>query len=128
MNSNIKVLLVDDDRIIRDCITAFLEDEGFAVLTAPSAEIALEMLAVEKPQVCITDLRLTGMNGEQLIIAAKGAGTDCRFLIHSGANYDISEELIHLGMGQYDVLNKPVYKLAQFTENIIRAHRGGGEP
>jgi two-component system phosphate regulon response regulator PhoB len=46
MNSaEIRVLLVDDEKMICDCVTAYLEDEGFTVRSAFSGEEALEIIA-----------------------------------------------------------------------------------
>ena len=42
-NADIRVLLVDDEKMIRDCVSAYLEDEGFSVHCTASAEEALEL-------------------------------------------------------------------------------------
>lgn len=121
MNQDIRVMLVDDDPIVRECITAFLEDEGFTVVTADSAEDALVRLRETHCQVCITDLRLPGMGGEEFILRTMSdpAGPHC--LIHTGSDYQVSDELRAVGMTGDDVLYKPVYELERISEAIRRA-------
>lgn len=119
MSDTLSVMVIDDDRVIRECVVAFLEDEGFAVATAESAEEALGMLRTAPPDVCITDLRLPAMNGREFIIAAKHIAPATGFLIHTGAVFIITEDLIAVGLCQADILNKPIHDMAQLTSRII---------
>ena len=57
------VLVVDDEKNMRRSLSTMLTDEGYAVLTAESAEEALGLLAQEKIFMVITDARLGGMSG-----------------------------------------------------------------
>lgn len=116
--NDISVLLVDDDDLIRDCVTAYLEDEGFRVHGATSAEVALELCPRIHPVVCISDMRLPGMDGEKFIIAAHALCPATRFFIHSGMLYTLSDELKALGMTAEDVLLKPVHDLSKLVEKI----------
>jgi two-component system response regulator GlrR len=60
------ILLVDDDRDLLKLISLRLTAAGYAVQTAESGEQALARLAVSRPQVVITDLRMEGMDGMAL--------------------------------------------------------------
>ena len=57
------VLIVDDDPALRRTLQLRLREEGFRVLDADSAERALALLAVELPDLVITDVRMGGMDG-----------------------------------------------------------------
>lgn len=61
-----EVLLVDDDPDLLQLISMRLSAAGYAVHTADSAEQALGQLAVKRPEVVVTDLRMAGMDGMQL--------------------------------------------------------------
>jgi len=118
MNRQVSVLIVDDEWLIRDCISAFLEDEGCTVSTAVSAEGALLRLGDIAPTVCITDMRLPGMNGEAFILSAHEICPSTHFLIHTGADYILADELLAIGMTSSDVLLKPVHDLSLITSWI----------
>lgn len=114
----ISVLLVDDDDMIRDCVTAYLEDEGFTVSGAVSGEDALALCAPLRPVVCISDMRLPGMDGEAFIVAAHALSPATRFFIHTGMLYSLSDELRGIGLTADDVLLKPIHDLSKLVAKI----------
>lgn len=115
---DISILLVDDDELIRDCVTAYLEDEGFDVHRAASGEEALDLMAQVRPLVCISDMRLPGMDGEAFIVAAHALCPATRFFLHTGMLYSLSEELRAIGMTVDDVLLKPIHDLSKLVAKI----------
>ena len=116
--AGITILLVDDDKMIRDCMTAYLEDEGFSVHTAASGEEALESIAAIRPVVCISDMYLPGMDGEVFITRAHVLCPDTGYLLHTGMLYTLSEELHAIGMTAEDVLLKPIHDLSKLSTKI----------
>ncbi|MEJ2237901.1 MAG: response regulator [Gemmatimonadales bacterium] len=62
-----KVLVVDDDSLVLDSVAAALEGAGFQVLTADSAEKALELAGRVEPDVVVADLKMPGMDGVSLL-------------------------------------------------------------
>jgi DNA-binding NtrC family response regulator len=120
MNSNtaISVVLVDDNDIVRECVGAYLEDEGFEVFYAFSGEDALASIALLHPTVCISDLRLTGMSGEALIEQAFSISPTTGYLLHTGSAYILSDALRSLGMTPDDIFFKPIHELATLTDRI----------
>ncbi len=61
------VLVVDDEPLQRDILKTILEDEGYEALTASSGEEALKVMAKYYPDVILTDLKMEGMDGIELI-------------------------------------------------------------
>jgi DNA-binding response OmpR family regulator len=116
--SDISILLVDDDEMIRDCVMAYLDDEGFNVFGAASGEEALAEIARISPVVCISDMRLPGMNGEAFIIKAQVESPATTYLLHTGMMYILSDELRAIGMTPDDVLLKPIHDLSKLVERI----------
>jgi len=117
-NSAISVLLVDDDEMIRECVAAYLDDEGFTVHAAGSGEAGLEKVASLRPLVCISDMRLPGMNGEEFIVKAHVLSPATAFILHTGMLYSLSDELCSLGMKDDDVLLKPIHDLSRLVGKI----------
>lgn len=126
-NAEITVLLVDDDEMIRDCLTAYLEDEGFRVHSADSGEAALKLMVSVRPVVCISDMRLSGMNGEAFIIAAHALYPATGYLMQTGMLYSLSDELCAIGMTPDDVLLKPIHELSKLVDKIMQSAAAGGK-
>jgi CheY-like chemotaxis protein len=124
-SADIRVLLVDDDEMIRDCIMAYLEDEGFSVHAAATAEEALELIGSIRPVVCISDLRLPGMDGEEFISRSHLLCPETGYLLHTGMMYLISDELRAIGMTADDVLLKPIHDLSKLVKRIKQIAAAG---
>lgn len=88
MNALRKVLVVDDDPVVRQSINRVLTSKGYAVITAETGEEALRKLNEEKYDAVYTDIRMPGMSGldvaEQIkarrpwtpVVIITGYGTD----------------------------------------------------
>ena len=66
MNDGRKILIVDDERPVRDVFEETFSRAGYAVQTADSGERALRLLAEGQIRVMFLDLKLTGMDGMEL--------------------------------------------------------------
>lgn len=69
--ARLKVLVVDDERIIADTVREILESVGFDVAVAYSGWEALEKVSRFKPDQLLTDVKMPGMNGVELAIAIR---------------------------------------------------------
>ena len=74
--AGIRVLVVDDDADTRDLVTAVLGQSGAEVLTAASAEEALDTLARARPDVLVSDLSMPGDDGYALLERVRALGLD----------------------------------------------------
>jgi DNA-binding NtrC family response regulator len=103
------ICVIDDEERIRRLLIEALEDyEEFSLLSAGSAEEALELLSATPADLCIVDMRLPGISGEKFILQAWERGLCPRFLLHSGSmDLSLSEDLQRLGMTDKDVFLKP---------------------
>ena len=117
--STIRVLVIDDEPAICMSLTAFLEDYGFKTSSAESAEEALDLMKNNVYDVCIVDLRLPGMSGEDLIIQARDRYPDQRHIIYTGSiSYNLSEKLQMLGMRPEHVFLKPIRVLTLLVKCV----------
>ncbi len=116
-NSDMRILVVDDEESIRKSLSGFLDDYDYDVTSAPSAEKALELLMENSFHVAIVDLRLPGLSGDRMISEAHIIDNTLKFIIHTGSvTYRLSEELQKIGMKQDHVLYKPLKDLTVIVE------------
>ncbi|MES9897451.1 MAG: response regulator [Sedimenticola sp.] len=115
------ILVVDDEESVLLNLVAYVEDEGYEVVSASNGEKALELIAERKPDLGIMDMRLPGMDGNELIVKAHQVYPKMKFIVHTGsADYAVPAELERIGLGEGSVFKKPVSDMAVFTEAINR--------
>jgi len=71
MNEQARILVIDDDKSIRDTLTAVLEEKGYAVETAENGEKAIEKSRTKFYNLALVDIRLPDMDGVQLLTTMK---------------------------------------------------------
>jgi two-component system response regulator GlrR len=105
-NENAKVLLVDDDKDLLQLIAMRLTAAGYAVTAVESGEAALAALAVSRPQVVVTDLRMQGMDGMALFDAIHRDSPSLPVVILT-AHGTIPEAVTATRRGVFSFLTKP---------------------
>lgn len=102
-----RILVVDDERIIREVVAAGLERRGHTVTVASSGEEALQHLATTRFDILLTDVVMPGMDGLTLAQAALAHQPDVRVLFMSGYSRDVlAEQGVEAG-GDFELLPKP---------------------
>ena len=101
-----KILIIDDDGSLRRVLEYNLQQEGYQVVTAADGESGLQLFLEQVPAVVITDLKMPGMGGFQLLSAVKerSPATAVIVLTAFGA-IDTAVEAMKLGA--FDYLTKP---------------------
>jgi len=119
MPENTTILVVDDEDMVRINLVAFLEDEGFEVLSAASGEDALDLLQSSSADLGIIDMRLPGMDGNELIATAKQRYPHMHFVIHTGSTeYTLPSQLIELGLTEALVMHKPLADMGLLVDKL----------
>src|SRR5512139_1342170 len=101
------ILVVDDEKNIRLMLRRTLEDDGYAVIEAESAEKALEVLGAEPVDLGVFDIRLPGMDGLTLLSKARELWRDLPVIVVSG-HADTPDVVDAMKRGATDFFNKPV--------------------
>ena len=67
MSASPHVLIVDDEPNVRKVLGTLLEQSGYATTRADSAEAALDLVRAKDPDLVLTDLKMPGMDGLELL-------------------------------------------------------------
>jgi len=84
MNQNARILLVDDEASIRLTLGALLERTGYNVTSAESGEQAVQLLERQPFDLLLTDLKMPGIDGMQLVAAARQRQPDVAVIVLTG--------------------------------------------
>jgi len=101
-----KILVVDDEAIIRESLHSWLSDAGYEVFTAENSPQALEIIEREGLGVIIADLVMPGMNGIELMKRAKELSPNIEVIIIT-AYGSIPTAITAIREGAYDYIEKP---------------------
>lgn len=115
--NGIKILVVDDDEIVREVIISLLSSEGYAVRAAKDGLDAIKILKMENINLVITDLRMPGADGIEVLKEALKMDPD-RAVIILTAYGTLDTALKAIREGAYDYMTKPF----KMEEMIIRVN------
>ncbi len=103
-----KILVVEDEKDIRDLVRYNLEAEGFAVVEASDGEVGLALAASERQALVILDLMLPGLAGLEVcrLLRAKEATLRVPILILTARAAEV-DKVLGLEMGADDYVTKP---------------------
>jgi PAS domain S-box-containing protein len=102
-----KILLVDDEEGIRKVVGLAIRDMGHDTSVAANGQEALEIFARETPAIVITDLRMPGMDGLELLREIKRRSPDTEVIIITGHG-DMELAVGGLKLGAADFIHKPL--------------------
>jgi len=115
------VLVVEDEELMRSILRRLLEDAGYKVFTADSAEAALEIFPGNDIAVTLTDIKMSGMDGIGLLDRIKGIDEQALVIIMT-AYSSVDSAIAALRSGAYDYITKPFINedLLQTVKNAIQ--------
>ena len=102
-----KVLIVDDEYLIRFSLQSLIEDEGYAALVADSGLRALRLFEAHKPEIVILDLHLPDSNGLTLLKTIKDIDPHAIVIMITGCA-EIQSSVDAMKMGALDYFEKPI--------------------
>lgn len=114
-----RILVVDDEEVIRTSLARFLRARGFDVTTADSGRNALAAMQDEKFVAMLSDIRMPEMTGLELVPQAHAADPDLAIIMLTAVN-DAPTATEALGLGAMDYLMKPV-ELGDLATALERA-------
>jgi DNA-binding response OmpR family regulator len=104
------VLIVDDERIIADTLSAIFRADGYQVLSAYNGKDGLALAESAHPDLVITDVAMPGLNGVDLAIMVRNLLPQCKILLFSGqaSTVDLLSQARSLGY-DFETMTKPVH-------------------
>lgn len=100
------VLVVDDDKSMRDFLSIFLKQEGYKVQCADSGKNAFELLEKKEFDLVITDIKMPGINGVEVLKKVNLLNLDSPvIMVTAYASNETAQEAINQGV--YDYITKP---------------------
>ena len=102
-----KILIVDDERAIRNSLKEILSDEGYDVDVAEDGTAALAMVDKERYNVIFCDIKMPGMDGTEVLEKMVAEGIDSAIVMISGHG-DIETAVECIKKGAFDFIQKPL--------------------
>ena len=131
-----KILLIDDEESNVRVLARSLCSDGHEVVCALSGEQGLEMFAQQRPELVLTDIKMPGINGIEVLRSIRARQPDTEVIIITGHG-DIDNAIEALKFGASDFIHKPIrddvlavaiqraeekraikYQLREYTENL----------
>ncbi len=105
------ILIIDDEQPTLDMLKLFLSAYGYPVLMAESGEQGIEIFEAERPPIVMTDIKMPGMDGIEVLKRIKSVSPDTEVIVVTGHG-DMDLAIQALNLNATDFINKPVKKEA----------------
>lgn len=124
MNKQTKVMIVEDDQIVKSSIERLLGDLDCEIITASTGEEGLRKFSTNPADLVFTDLKLPGIDGLEMIGKMRQISNDLPFVVLS-AYGDNDEALQAIKLGVIDYFQKPfdAQKIQNLTRKVIETRR-----
>src|ERR1051325_9878563 len=123
-----KILIVDDELVVRDSLGKWFTSEGYTARPASGAREALEVIQQTEFDIALIDIKMPGMDGMELQARLREADPDLTVIIMTGyAAVDTAVQALKLGA--YDYITKPVDpdELSHLVANALEHKRARSE-
>lgn len=123
-SEEIKIIVIDDEKLITNMFEAFFEDYDVDVKSADTGAGGLELVANERFDAAIVDIRLPDMDGGEFILKSSRIQPRIKYFIHTGSHdYRPSEELLAVGVTEDSIMHKPLIDMEEIYRAILEKVR-----
>jgi len=102
-----KLLVIDDEASTRDLLKISLESDGYTVFTAEDGPKGLEVFARENPSIVLTDIKMPGMDGIEVLKRIKELSPDAEVIVITGHG-EMNLAIQALQLEASDFIHKPI--------------------
>jgi phosphoserine phosphatase RsbU/P len=121
--SNRKILVIDDDSVVRMSLVAYLSSVGFDVVDADNGAEGLSLFSEISPDLVLTDLRMPDVDGLQVLARVGEVSPDTPVIVISGAG-EVSDVVDALRLGAADYLVKPLVDMQVLKHAVDKSLEG----
>lgn len=120
MEKKNKLLIVDDEEIVRQSLQAWFLEDGYDIDVADNAESALKLYEKNKYDLILLDIKMPGMSGMDLLLKLKEIDPDAIIILIT-AYASVSSAVKALKSGAYDYITKPIDpdELSHLVKNAL---------
>jgi two-component system, sensor histidine kinase and response regulator len=115
-----RVLIIDDEPLIRDSIGCFLEDSGFEVRQAENGAEGLALYRRNPPDIILVDLRMPKVDGLDVLANVTRETPELPIIIISGTGV-LQDAIEALRLGAWDFLTKPIHDMLVLKHAVDKA-------
>jgi DNA-binding NtrC family response regulator len=124
MNDSIRILVVDDEASQRELVSGYLKKQGFEVFTAAGGESALELFRQSPMELILTDQRMPGLSGLDLLKAAREINPETQVIVMTAyGSVETAVEAMRDGAADYVAKPLNLDELRQKIQRIVEQHR-----
>ena len=102
-----KVLLIDDEEPVRKIVGLYLRSKDYEVITAADGKTGLELFQQERPPIVLTDIKMPGMDGIEVLKKIKETSPETEVIVITGHG-DMNLSIQSLQLDASDFITKPV--------------------
>lgn len=124
MSSSGRILVIDDEPVVRESLAVYLGDSGFEVMTAANGDQGLELFRANRPDLVICDLRMPQVDGLDVLKAINAESAETPVIVVSGQG-SMNDVVNALRNGAVDYLVKPLIELEVLEHSVRRALERG---
>ncbi|MFH0728275.1 MAG: sigma 54-interacting transcriptional regulator [Pseudomonadota bacterium] len=111
------ILIVDDEPVIRESVSVYLQDSGFEVIEANNGKAGLAVFREKKPDLMLLDLRMPVMDGLEVLTVVTRESSDTPVIVISGAGV-LQDAVEALRLGAADFITKPIRDMAVLEHTV----------
>ncbi|MFO7877322.1 MAG: sigma 54-interacting transcriptional regulator [Desulfovermiculus sp.] len=115
-----RLLIIDDDPVVRESVAVYLEDSGFAVLEAKDGFQGLEYFRNSRPDVLLLDLRMPGLDGLDVLAEVHREDEDLPVIVITGVGV-LQDAVSALRHGAFDFVTKPITDMSVLEHSVTNA-------
>lgn len=114
-----RLLVIDDEAMVRDSMVAYLEDSGYQVHAVESGQLGLQVLEQHSVDLILCDLRMPNLDGLQVLKRVKERAENIPVIVVSGAG--VMDDVVQaLRLGASDYIVKPILDMAVLEHSVQR--------
>ena len=119
-DSQTRLLIIDDDAVVRESVAVYLEDSGFEVHEAADGFTGLDMVRQSPPDLLLLDLRMPGLDGLEVLTETTRDFKDMPVIVITGVGV-LQDAVTAIRHGAFDFITKPIADMAVLEHSICNA-------